>query len=200
VTNRFAVTNNVPEDDGSRSGNESARLRSGDAAAWEELYGRMYPAMLAYANRRLPTLDEARDAVGEAMVRAVASVGRLQHRDTGPEGWVFGILRHVVIDAQRRGYRRRDCIRPAPVTVESSSEDYAQTVESEDEHVALRIAFTKLTDRERDLLELRVVAGLHSEEVASLLGMRPGAVRMAQARALARLRHFMAIDPVTIRS
>jgi RNA polymerase sigma-70 factor (ECF subfamily) len=38
------------------------------------------------------------------------------------------------------------------------------------------------------LLELRVVAELSTDEVASVLGRKPGAVRMAQSRALTRLR------------
>ena len=52
-------------------------------------------------------------------------------------------------------------------------------------------AFARLRPEERDLLELRVTAGLDAEEVATVLGKRPGAVRMAQARALARLRTFL---------
>ena len=53
---------------------------------------------------------------------------------------------------------------------------------------AVRVAFERLAPEERELLELRVQGGLSSEEVGRLLGKRPGAVRMAQARALQRLR------------
>jgi RNA polymerase sigma-70 factor (ECF subfamily) len=57
-----------------------------------------------------------------------------------------------------------------------------------DEQASVRAAFALLPDRDRELLELRVVAGLSSEEVAAILDMRPGAVRTAQARALDKLR------------
>ena len=53
-------------------------------------------------------------------------------------------------------------------------------------------AFALLPDRDRELLELRVVAGLSSDEVASILDMQPGAVRTAQARALDKLRAVLA--------
>ena len=56
------------------------------------------------------------------------------------------------------------------------------------EHDLSRKAFARLSDHEQELLELRVVAGLASQDVASLTGRRPGAVRMAQSRALDRLR------------
>lgn len=52
----------------------------------------------------------------------------------------------------------------------------------------MRAAFAKLSKADRELLELRVVAGLSSEDAAAALGKKPGAVRMAQARALEKLR------------
>ena len=60
------------------------------------------------------------------------------------------------------------------------------------EHESVREAFSQLSDGDRELLELRVVAGLSSEEVATILSMRPSAVRMAQMRALEKLRVLMA--------
>jgi RNA polymerase sigma-70 factor (ECF subfamily) len=60
-----------------------------------------------------------------------------------------------------------------------------------EERAALRAAFERLAPDERELLELRVVAGLSSAEAAEALGKQPGAVRMAQMRALSRLRTFV---------
>ena len=54
-----------------------------------------------------------------------------------------------------------------------------------------RAAFARLDPDERELLELRVVGGLSSADVAAALGKQPGTVRMAQMRALARLRTFL---------
>jgi len=53
---------------------------------------------------------------------------------------------------------------------------------------AVRSAFGRLDPAEQELLELRVMGRLSSDEVAAVLGKKPGTVRMAQARALARLR------------
>jgi RNA polymerase sigma-70 factor, ECF subfamily len=167
---------------------EVARLVAGDAVAWEALYGRVYPAMLAYADRRLGTVEDARDAVSEAMSRAVATVERMAERAAAPEAWLFGILRHVVLDQQRRTYRRRDL----PVRRPIEEPHALDGIVLDEEQEAVREAFARLSDKDRELLELRVVAGLGSDEVASVLGMRPGAVRMAQARALDRLRGHLA--------
>jgi RNA polymerase sigma-70 factor (ECF subfamily) len=45
-----------------------------------------------------------------------------------------------------------------------------------------------LSDKQREIVVLRVVAGLSSEQTADAVGSTPEAVRVAQHRALARLR------------
>jgi RNA polymerase sigma-70 factor (ECF subfamily) len=70
----------------------------------------------------------------------------------------------------------------------------ARTGNARVEHETVRRAFAQLNDPERELLELRVIAGLSSEQVAVVLAISPGAVRMAQARALNKLRNLMPED------
>lgn len=53
----------------------------------------------------------------------------------------------------------------------------------------------QLTDRERDVLALRLVARLSAEEAGAVLGLTEGAVRMSQHHALLRLRALLAMEP-----
>lgn len=166
--------------------------RRGDGSAWDTLYRRAYPRLFAYARRRLASEEAARDAVGETMARAVRGLSRYRGDGGGFDAWLSGIVRHVVLDAQRAAGRR-------PVT---SMVDVAEPVSAAAgpeelllgsfEAAAVRAAFATLSPPDQELLELRVVLGLSSDEVASVLGKRPGAVRMAQARALDRLRAALA--------
>ncbi|MHB1582944.1 MAG: RNA polymerase sigma factor [Acidimicrobiales bacterium] len=161
------------------------RLRSGDSAVWEELYTTMYPAMASYARRRLPA-EEARDAVSETMARALARPERLPVPPATPEGWLFGILRHVVLDAQRRSYRGMRAVRRSPAV----GTDWLAADEGlyrAEEEKAVRAAFALLSPRDQEILELRVLGGLSVEETGRVLGVRAGAVRNAQHRALRRL-------------
>ncbi len=163
------------------------RLRAGDPASWETLYRRMYPSMFAYARRRLSSAEEAQDAVSETLTRTVAGLDRLADAGARPESWLFGVLRHVVTDRQRHDYRRRDL----PSRREIDAPDPLESLVVDEEQRAVRSAFTKLSERDRELLELRVVAGFSADEVAELLDMQPGAVRTAQSRALDRLRSLL---------
>jgi RNA polymerase sigma-70 factor (ECF subfamily) len=143
--------------------------------------------MLAYSERRLGRGEAARDAVCEALARTVKTVARMEELDATPEAWAFGILRHVVVDSQRLNYRDRSVVESYHVDVS----DPAAILELSMEHENVRRAFAQLSDADRELLELRVVAGLSSDEVATMLSMRPSAVRMAQMRALEKLRSLM---------
>jgi RNA polymerase sigma-70 factor, ECF subfamily len=164
------------------------RARTADGDAWETLYRRVYPRLLAYAIRRLEP-DGAREAVSETMARAVANIGRYRPvpGTGGFDGWLFGICRHVVLDAQRAAGRRG--YGPPPESV--SHADPVEGLVSAEEAAAVREAFALLSEADRELLELRVIAGLSAEEAAAVLGRRPGAVRMAQSRALTRLRRHL---------
>lgn len=167
-------------------GGEGERLLARDPRAWEELHERVYPAMMNYALRRLSNAEMARDAVAEAMARVVATRDRLVTA-ISPEAWCVGVLRHVVIDMQRRTYRER--ARTLESMVPAAGPE--SHLELDDERRVVRDAFERLDESDREVLQLRVVAGLSSEETAEVLGSTPGAVRMAQARALDRLRRLM---------
>ena len=45
-----------------------------------------------------------------------------------------------------------------------------------------------LPDKQREILILRIVVGMSAEETAEAVGSTPGAVRVAQHRALAKLK------------
>jgi RNA polymerase sigma-70 factor (ECF subfamily) len=51
-----------------------------------------------------------------------------------------------------------------------------------------------LPSQQREILTLRVAVGLSAEETAVALGMTAGAVRVAQHRALAKLRRVIEAD------
>ena len=53
-----------------------------------------------------------------------------------------------------------------------------------------------LPEKQREIIRLRVVVGLSAEETAEAVGSTPGAVRVAQHRALSRLRSVVGSEGV----
>lgn len=166
-----------------------ASAQAGDEDAWEQLYRRSYPRLHAYLARRLGTA-EAADAVHETMTRAVAGLDRYRTGPAGFDGWLFGIARHVSIDHHRRAGRSKRHS-PAVVPDPPMGGELDERLVMADDHLLVRRAYAALSPADRELLELRVVAGLSAEQTGAVLGRRPGAIRTAQSRALARLRRLM---------
>jgi RNA polymerase sigma-70 factor (ECF subfamily) len=164
------------------------RARRGDQEAWTTLYRRAYPRLVAFAHRRLGSADLAREAVSETMVRAVSAIDSYSRDDDGFTPWLFGICRHVVADIHRFRYREAH---ERLTRIDGSVAGPLDALLENEERSMVRVAFDRLEADERELLELRVVAGLSAAEVAGVMGKRPGAVRMAQMRALSRLRVFV---------
>jgi RNA polymerase sigma-70 factor (ECF subfamily) len=163
---------------------ESAR--AGDPDAWELLYRRAYPRLIAFARRRLASSEQAEEAVSETMVRAMDRIGHYRSGPAGIHPWLFGIARNVVLETYRAGGRHRQ---PDPgALTEATDSDPESLVLRSEEHRLLADAFCRLSASDQDVLELRVIAGLGAEQVAELTGRAAGAVRTAQSRALARLR------------
>lgn len=164
------------------------RALRGDQDAWVQLYRAAYPRLVAFAARRLGDVDAGRDAVSETMARAVASIDSYTGGDAGFAPWLFGICRHVIADTQRKALRP---LPPGLLRHDVPVPGVAELLVEGEEQAAVRDAFRRLDAEEREVLELRVVAGLSSAEVAVILGKQASAVRMAQKRALARLRAFV---------
>lgn len=161
-----------------------ARAVQRDPDAWEILFRRSYQRLHAYARRRLFDDRAAEDAVSETMTRALDGIDRFTWTGGGFDAWLYGIVRNVVYETIRMRQR------PAPVTLAEVGDDDGPeaSVLAEGDRAAMRRAFGRLDPDEREILELRIEGGLSSEEVGQLLDKNAGAVRMAQARALQRLR------------
>jgi RNA polymerase sigma-70 factor (ECF subfamily) len=110
--------------------------------------------------------------------------------------FVFAIAAHKVADAARGAARS-----PLPVPVLPDLPDRCpgpeETAVAGVEARQVRILLARLPDGQRRLLLLRVVAGLSAEDTGYVLDMSPGAVRVAQHRALLRLRALAAAEPTS---
>ena len=106
--------------------------------------------------------------------------------------FVYGIAGHKVADAQRAGFRDRSEVTDELPDRPDGGPGPEEVALAAAEAKAVSELLDQLPPAHRELLLLRVVAGLSAEETGSALGMSPGAVRVAQHRALARLRSLSA--------
>ena len=107
--------------------------------------------------------------------------------------FVYGIASHKVADAMRTVARSKsDPVETVPESMDFSSGPEQQALDS-DASRRMRALLEVLPEKQREILVLRLVVGLSAEETADMVGSSPGAVRVAQHRALAKLKKT--IDP-----
>jgi uncharacterized protein len=163
-----------------------AATLGGDRTAFEGLLDRHVDGVRLLASRMLRPQD-AEDVVQEALLQAFLGLDRLRN----PErfgSWLYGIT----LNLARMRLRRRD---PLPLDAGALEEPVA---DGEAELDAVREALDVLPRREREAVLLHYVEGLAQHEVATLVGERPGTVRVRLHRARRRLRgHLAEFAPMT---
>ena len=175
-----------------------AAAREGSAAAAEELLARLRPGLLRYCRARLGRTDgsygSADDVAQEVCVAVYTALPRYVDQGRSFTAFAYGIAGHKVADALRASYRDRSEpveVLPEPVDLVAGPEEQAVAA---DEAQQARLLLDRLPDAQKELLLLRVVAGLSADDTGAALGMSAGAVRVAQHRALAKLRALATED------
>jgi RNA polymerase sigma-70 factor, ECF subfamily len=172
-------------------GGLAALATQGDTSARDALLVNVRTMVHRYCRARLgrlPGSEHAADDVAQEVCLAVLSA-LPRYRDEGRpfEAFVFGIAAHKVADAQRAAVRAAVPTDEMPDEPDLGPGPEDHALRSSDAAL-VRSLLDRLPATQRELLILRVAVGLSAEETGSALGMSPGAVRVAQHRALARLR------------
>ena len=157
----------------------------GDRAAFGVLVDRHRGRAVTVARGMLGGREDADDVVQEAVLQAYLGLGRLRE-PAAFAAWLSGITANL---ARMRLRARRDASQAldAGGRVAPSSFEPA-LVEELDALRKLRAALEPLPPRERDAVLMHYVDGLTAQEIAALLGERPGTVRVRLHRARERLR------------
>lgn len=176
---------------GSPMATMAAQAMAGDSVALEELMRAVRERAFRYARARLGRFPQAanaaEDAAQEVCIAVLTSLSRYDERGVPFEAFVYSICARKVADVQRAAIRTPVPTDEFPDDVDLSAgpEDLAMAGAQADEVWAM---MQELPAHQRELLTLRVAVGLSAEETAQALGMTAGAVRVAQHRALGRLR------------
>jgi RNA polymerase sigma-70 factor (ECF subfamily) len=169
-----------------------ARAREGDDAALTIIYRDLAPLVLGYA-RGLGARDPE-DIASEAFVSVVKGLAGFEGDERQFRSWVLTIThRRATDDLRRRGRVPADQV---------SLDDYGDRVfdlTRSDEQALARLqvqgvleAIDGLTEDQRSVLLLRVLADLPIREVAAIVGKDETAVKALQRRAVAAVRRRLA--------
>jgi RNA polymerase sigma factor (sigma-70 family) len=164
--------------------------------ALERIWSELAPAVHGYLASQ--GCREPEDVTSEVFLQAFRGIERFSGTWTSLRSWVFTIAHHRMIDERRRRSVRvvepvgdlDDDVLAAPDAADAAL--VAMGTERVQELCA------RLGSDQRDVLLLRLVAGLTVDEVAEAVGRTAGAVKQLQRRGLLALRAIIEAEGVTL--
>ena len=168
-----------------------AAAQHGSSWAWEQILGELGPPVQAYA--RSQGVADAEDVLGQVLEGVVRGIDRFKGTESTFRSWVFTIAHSRIVDSHRKTARRPEIADREVPDVASPAADVHEVSEELSQAAALKM-LDRLPSKQRDVVALRVIAGLSVDETSRVLRRRPGAIRVAMHRALQALEQEVAAE------
>jgi len=162
-------------------------LRRGETAAFDAVFAAYRRRLYAYFMRMTRRRDLAEDLLQETFMRLAQHAKQLAP-DTRLAAWLFTVAHSLVASWGRAQGVRRALAGDFPVHEPAGNERTPlEALADSQTQLALERAFASLPPAYREVALLVGIEGLQPSEVATILGVRPDAVRQRLARARTQL-------------
>jgi RNA polymerase sigma-70 factor, ECF subfamily len=166
------------------------RARDLDPGALAEIYERYFDGIYRYAYTRIGHRADAEDLTEQVFLKMVDAVPGFRLRGVPFSSWLYRIAHNLVIDRYRRSGH-------ATLELADDLRDHAPHADPEgqfqsaEERRRLLDAMRQLTPEQQQVIAMRFIDNLEVQQVADLMGRRPGAIHAMQHRALNSLSRIL---------
>jgi RNA polymerase sigma-70 factor, ECF subfamily len=167
--------------------------REGSHGAIAVLWREFHPRLLRFLRGLDPVAAE--DVEAETWFVAARDLANFDGDERQFRSWMFTIARNRLID-WRRHEARRPTVAVTPEVFDRPADDDPAATALDVVRAEASVALVRacLPRDQAEVILLRVVGGLEVDEVAAIVGKRPGTVRVLQHRGLRRLADQIARD------
>jgi RNA polymerase sigma-70 factor (ECF subfamily) len=164
------------------------RAQRGDTAAVGALYDRHHTHIFRFVWSRVGNQQIAEDLTGEVFIKMVTSLSGYKIGETPFRAWLYRIARNLVTDEYRK-QKGNTAVPLQEVEMMIGFETSPDTI-AENNLTLDRVqeAMATLDQTQREVVELRFLAGYSLQEVAETLDYSVAAVKSYQHRGLKALR------------
>lgn len=175
------------------------RMRLGDTAALEALYGRYARVVFSFSLRIVGDGQTAEEILQEAFVRAWRQASAFQAVRGSFASWLLSITHNLAIDEMRRRQRRPRRVDGVDISdVTYGLVDEAANVEEAAEALIVRErvkqALATLPDAQRVAVELAFFSGLSQREIAAALNEPLGTIKTRLRLGMQKLKLALASE------
>lgn len=166
------------------------KASAGDQQAFAYIFDVFAGPIYRFVRRKIQNEAEAQDLVQDIFLKAWRGLPKLKKENLKFSAWLYRIASNTVNDVFRQRYR-------SPQILELEEADgfvFAELEGLEGEAEEALKAMRKLPAQYAEILRLRFIEEMDLDETAAILGKTNLAVRVAQHRALARLRKILGAE------
>lgn len=169
------------------NGNPPVPRMSPDEIWFRGLLEDCHRDLLAYAARRVGSVEDARDVASEVFAVAWRRRADLPDDLTEQRMWLYGVARHTIANHRRADQRRVRLVSRLTAIDDAVVADPAANDDPTDVATAFR-ALETLRPQDREILLLSLWEELTNQQIASVMGISPANVSLRLHRARTRLR------------
>lgn len=162
--------------------------QGGDRDAYGKIYGIFYKRIWRYCHFNTQDRELSQDICQETFIKAWKAIPSFSIKKGGSlQAFLFRIARNLIIDNSRK---------KKTASLENyenlaSNEDLAENVDRKDENKKLKEAMAKLNERDRQIVVLHYFEEMSGAEIARVVGIREGALRVRTHRIIKKLKELM---------
>jgi RNA polymerase sigma-70 factor (ECF subfamily) len=169
------------------------RAQAGDRDALDEIVAECWQGVYRLISYKTHSPEDAKDIAQETFFRAFRSLPTYKRSETRFSTYLGRIAVNLVTDFWRKKGRS-----PNVTDISDYQNSLSDGLDPGDDAVrqetnsALAAALKELSDEQRQVIELRILAGLPVKDTAEAMKKSEAAVKMLQQRALKNLREILA--------
>lgn len=170
--------------------------KTGDSAAFEQLYQHFYQPILRYLVIRVGDMDDAEDLAQKTFIKFYRNLHNWQDQGYSPAAYLYTVARSVLADHFRsQKARKLDNSEDILGLLADRSQNLEKSVIESEEVQQIFAAMHKLPELDAEVLRLRFIEGLSNPEIASIIDKSDVATRKTLSRATQRLKSIIEQEP-----
>jgi RNA polymerase sigma-70 factor, ECF subfamily len=165
------------------------QARALDQDALAQIHDRYYTAVFRYIDYRVQDTQTVEDLTSEVFIRFLKAIRDRHAPQNTIQGWLIGVAKNVLKEYYRRN--RRDNWSILADEQVGSGPSPAEVTDTNLMNEQLREAMKALTEEQQQVLALRFGFEMPIKQVSKEMQKSEGAIKMLQARAVARLTQIL---------
>ncbi|AMM22265.1 RNA polymerase subunit sigma [Frondihabitans sp. PAMC 28766] len=170
------------------------RVATGDREAFAELYDQTAPRVMGLIKRLLKDHSQSEEVTQEVFLEIWQQAARFDTSKGGAASWMLTMAHRRAVDRVRASQSSRD--RDTKIGIRDFETDYdsvTEQVEIRIEHERVERALSRLTDLQRQAVELAYYGGYTHSEVSTMLHVPIGTVKTRLRDGMIRLRDELGV-------